>query len=95
VRLDNATLRGQPFGGKVEARFGEGVGFAGSLAFREISLPALAALALGQEPAMEGGGWSESTFAAALPADLTVQLDLRSEVLDLGCRRKPARRRCG
>jgi hypothetical protein len=84
VVLDDATLRDQPVTGAIEAKFGEGLELTGSLALHELSLPMLAAFALGHVPKLEADGWSETTFAAALPANVSLQLDLGSEVLDLG-----------
>ena len=56
----------------------------GALELDTVSLPLLAALAVGQAPTFGGGGWSDAPFSAALPPGLALDLSLKAAELDLG-----------
>ena len=84
LAIEQGSFAGQPVAGKLWARLSSDLELSGALDLEYASLPFLASLAVGTEPGLTGGRWSQTAFAAAVPPDLALDVTLNAESLDVG-----------
>ena len=77
LALKEGSFAGQAVGGSLKAGCGGEPRLSGALDLEPASLPFLAALAAGYVPGVDGGAWSDTAFAPALPPDLASTLRSR------------------
>ena len=82
--IDKASFDGRVVGGSLQAELGDAIAVGGALELDTVSLPLLAAFAVGQAPTFGVDGWSDAPFSAALPPGLALDLSLKAGELDLG-----------
>jgi hypothetical protein len=86
LELGEAAFDGDPVTGAIKARIGEEVSVTGSLDLSSASLPVLLSAATGQSLSGPEDLRSKATFAASIPAGLSLNLDISASELDLGVR---------